>query len=127
MGDEVICSGLWAEVVASGLGDEIVGSDFGDEISGSGLGGEAVGGSDLGGEVVGSGVGSCFNVSGGFAESCLATFECKLYFNSLKLFIVLDMFKANLAFLVQLDVYDRRRIMNRLVYYHAGFSLLLGP
>ena len=121
MGDEVLGSGLWAEVVTSGLGDEIVGSDFGDEISGSGLGGEAIGGSDLGGEVVGSGVG------GGFAESCLYTFECKLYFNSLKLFIVLDMFKANLAFLVQLDVYDRRCIMNRLVYYHVGFILLLGP
>ena len=50
----------------------------------------------LGGEVVGSGFE--IKVSGGFAESCLDTIDCKLYFNSLKLLIVLHMFKANLAF-----------------------------
>ena len=73
-----------------------VGSEFGGEIAGSGLGSEATGGSGLGGEVVGSGFE--INVSDGFAESCLDTFDCKLYFNSLKLLIALDMFKANLPF-----------------------------
>ena len=54
------------------------------------------GGSGLGCEVVGSGFE--INVGGGFPESCLDTIDCKLYFNSLKLLIVLDMSKVNLAF-----------------------------
>ena len=79
-----------------GFRGEVVCSCLGGEIVGSGLGGEAIDGSDLAGEVVGSGFE--INVNGGFAESCLDTCDCKLYFNSLKLLIVLDIFKANLVF-----------------------------
>ena len=87
LGGEVVGSSLWVEVVGSSLGGEIVGRGFGGEIVGGGLGGEAIGGS-----------GFEINVRGGFAETCLGTFDFKLYFNSLKLLIVLYMFKANLAF-----------------------------
>ena len=95
LGGEVAGSGLWGEVVGSGLGGEIAGSGFRGEIGGSGLGSEAIGGSGLGGDV---GSGFEINLSGGFAESCLDTFDCKLYFNLLKLLIILYIFKANLAF-----------------------------
>ena len=87
---------VWGKVVGGGLEVEVVGSEFGGEIGDSGLGGEAIGGSGLRDEVVGNGFE--INVRGGFVESCLDTSDSKLYFNSLKLFIALDMFKANLAF-----------------------------
>ena len=96
LGGEVVSSGLWGKGVGGGLEVEVVGSEFGGEIVGSGLGGEPIGGSGLRDEVVGNGFE--INVRGGFVESCLDTSDSKLYFNSLKLFIALDMFKANLAF-----------------------------
>ena len=52
-------------------------------------------GSGLGSEDVGGGLE--INVSGSFSESYLDTFDCKLDFEA-KFLIVLDMFKANLAF-----------------------------
>ena len=92
----MVGSGLWGEVVGSSLENEIVGSGFGGEIGGSGLGGEAIHGSGLGGEVVGSGFE--INVKWWFCWKLLWHFDCKLWFKSLKLLIVLEMFKTNLAF-----------------------------
>ena len=81
--------------MGSGLWGEVSGRGFGAKIGVNGSEGEAIGVIGLGGEVVGSGF--AINVSGGFAESCFYTFDCKLYFNLLKL-LVLAIVKANIAF-----------------------------